>query len=115
MTESKRKWSRAAFLASLPKCCLKCQREGIIYTSKNLVRAEEHGQTTLVDIQIAICTNTECRAVFAQRSPQMIHDENDFKYCRADVVFVDTLPYHVSLGGEVSKILAENDFLQSAA
>lgn len=115
MIEGKRRWSRAAFLVSLPKCCLKCQREGVIYTSKDLVREEKYGQTTLADVRVAICTNTGCGAVFAQRSSQASHDENGFRYCRTEVVFVNTLPYHVSLGGEVSRILAENDFLPSAA
>jgi hypothetical protein len=59
----------------------------------------------------AVCTNyKDCGAVFAQQPSDGTRYGKGFMYGRAEVKFVDTLPYHISLGGRVAEILAEDDF-----
>lgn len=54
--------------------------------------------------------NKGCGAVFAQQPSDGTRYGSGFMYGRAEVTFVDTLPYHISLGGKVAEILAEDNF-----
>lgn len=99
-----KEWSRGAMIASLPKHCLKCRQEGVKFEDRDLVREEKGGQTTIVGVSTALCTNRDCRAIYARRASV---PGDGFKYGRAEVILVDTLPYHLPLG-KVS--LQLNDF-----
>lgn len=109
MLRHRPKWTRGAFIHSLPKRCLKCYREGVTYKDRKLVRSVPGYQTTLVHMT-ATCMHRDCGAVFAQQPSDGPRYGTGFMCGRTEVVFVDTLPYHVSLGGRVAKILAEGNF-----
>lgn len=100
---------REAFMRTLPKRCLKCHREGVMWKDVDLV-CDEQG-TTLSMYMVAVCTNyQDCGAVYAQQPKDGTRYGAGFKYCRNDVIFVDTLPYHISLGGAVSDILSSGRY-----
>jgi hypothetical protein len=63
-----------------------------------------------INCMVAICMNLECGAVHAQQPPNGTHHGQGFILGRSDVIFVTTVPYHVSLGGEVGRILSEDNF-----
>ncbi|MGE5540947.1 MAG: hypothetical protein ACM3TU_01535 [Bacillota bacterium] len=106
------KWTRDAFISSLPKHCLKCFREGVSVKDRKLV-CEVPGYNSEEHRTVAACMHSDCGAVFAQ------YEENEnvsylrrHKLCRSEVIFVRTLPYHIPLGGRTSQLLDENDFVK---
>ena len=106
------KWTRGAFISSLPKRCLKCHRTGVIYDHREIVRETQGGQSVIM-CMVAFCMNGDCHAAFAQRDEgDESRDLTGYKTGRADVTFVNSLPYHISLGGRVSEILSEDDFVK---
>jgi len=111
MTHQPARWTREAFICTLPRACLKCHHKGVICTDKDLVRQEDGHTTTLALYRVAICMNRECSAVYAQQPHDGTRYGSGFTYGRSEVIFVDTLPYHIPLGGEVGRILDRNAFV----
>ena len=54
--------------------------------------------------------NRDCGAVYAQQPRDGRRYGRGFFYGRGEVTFVNTLPYHISLGGEVATVLSKDDF-----
>ena len=103
MIKARSVWTREAFIKSLSKHCLHCHKEGVLYTFEEIVREHDNAH---VQCLVAVCT--QCDAVYAQNPTDARNTYiGRFKCHKSDVVFVDTLPYHVPLGGEVGKILSE--------
>lgn len=107
----KTKWTREAFLNSLPRHCLGCMRQGVIYTDRDLVREEKYGQSILAMQMVAICCRPDCGAVYAQQPASGPRIGPGYRYGREEIRLVTHLPFHVPLGGRVSEILDKGDFV----
>ncbi len=110
MDQVRKIWTRRAFISSLPKCCLKCHREGVLWTDRETIRESGSGCTTIIR-NVAICMKSDCGAVFTQiNGAEEGKNNSGFRCGRSEVIFVRSLPYHISLGGIVSEVLNRDNF-----
>ena len=109
MKQSDVKWSREAFISTLPKKCLKCCRVGVSVKSRILEKHLGFGTKSVIRLT-AICLNYDCQAMYAQQSSDDEWCGQGYTCGRGEVIFVHSLPYHISLGGEAGRILSDNDF-----
>jgi len=110
MDQNRPKWTRRAFIESLPKLCLSCHYGNVLWTDRKTIR-RNGGSCTEIKRMVAICMNFKCGAVYTQMDKEEEGKILSGFFCdRTEVIFVRTLPYHISLGGAVSMILDRDNF-----